>query len=94
LALLFFSATPDRMWFPSTEKLAGTNLASAFLLLSWNEMFDPSTPDTYEPRLSNAASLVDELLEASDRARKDDRWDKHVAILKEELKVTLGISPI
>lgn len=77
------------MWFPPIEQMAGANEASAFLVLSWEEMFEASTPDTYQPRLSNPASLVDELLAAADRAIEDERWEKHVSILKHELRSTV-----
>lgn len=73
------------MWFPPVELMA-RNEATAFLLLTWHEMFDAATPDTYQPRLSHSASLVDELLDATERARTSNKWEKHVRVLQEELR--------
>jgi len=44
----------------------------------WQEMFDPHTPDAYQPRLTNVATLVDELKSIALRATRDERWGKHV----------------
>jgi hypothetical protein len=60
--------------------------ASAFLALLWQEMFDPSTPDTYQPRLSNLPSVTEDLLHVTERALTNPRWEKHVHVIQEELK--------
>lgn len=60
--------------------------ASAFLLQTWDEFFDPFTPDSYQPRLHHTASLVAELEDVAGRATKDERWVTHIALIKAELK--------
>jgi hypothetical protein len=73
------------MWYPPAGEMMAHDGASAFLLLSWREMFDPRTVDTYQPPLSHSASLADELLSTAERASTATRWTSHVAVLQEEL---------
>lgn len=77
------------MWFPSVESMAAHDGASAFLALLWHEMFDPSSPDTYQPRLTHSASVAIDLQDAAARALASSRWEKHVTILQEELEGTI-----
>jgi hypothetical protein len=49
------------MWFPQPAAMALHGGASAFLLQAWQELFDPFTPDSYQPRLHHTASLVEKL---------------------------------
>jgi len=59
---------------------------SAFLALLWQEMFDPNTPDTYQPRLSHLPSVCEDLLGVAERALTSSRWEKHVHIIQQELE--------
>lgn len=74
------------MWFPKLELLQSVDASSAFLLLAWQEMFDPITPDSYQPRLSHTASLVSELGDIAGRASSSEKWLKHVRVIQSELK--------
>lgn len=78
------------MWFPPPDLLQSHDGSSALLLLSWQELFDPYTPDTYQPRLTSVTTLVDELKAVAQRAIHDPRWNKHVDLLREELKATIA----
>ena len=48
-------------------------------------MFEPITPDSYQPRLSNTPSLLHELAEIALRARESSKWQKHLEVLQAEL---------
>jgi hypothetical protein len=74
------------MWFPASTDMSLNGGASAFLLQTWQELFDPFTPDSYQPRLHHTASLVSELGEVAEWAFADARWNKDVALVKAELK--------
>lgn len=73
------------MWFPSS-KLNAEHEGTAFLVLAWNEMFDPVTPDSYQPRLSNTPSLIRELADIAERSQQSPKWQKHCQILQSELE--------
>lgn len=55
----------------------------------WAEMFHADTPDSYQPRLSNAPSLAKEIFSVSKRALISERWQKQLKPLQEELKEVL-----
>ncbi|HEY4259063.1 MAG TPA: hypothetical protein VGM98_02835, partial [Schlesneria sp.] len=73
------------MWFPQDLKVLQENPANGFQIAVWHELFDPFTPDSFQPRLLNSATLVEELLFAAERARTASIWRKHVQLIKEEL---------
>jgi hypothetical protein len=73
------------MWFPSVDELRGANEGSAFLLLAWNELFAADTPDSFQPKLMNCPSLLEELRLIAERASRSPRWEKHVRKIQEEL---------
>ena len=75
------------MWFPNAELLQNVDAGSAFLLLAWQEMFDPVTPDSYQPRLSHSASLVAELGATASKASSSEKWLKQVRVIQDELRV-------
>lgn len=74
------------MWFPKRDLVQSADEGSAFLLLAWQEMFDPITPDSYQPRLSHSASLVTELGETATKASSSEKWLKHVRVIQNELE--------
>ena len=73
------------MWFPEDLKALQENPANGFQIAVWHELFDPFTPDSFQPRLLNSATLVDELRSAAERAHSVSVWRKHVHLIKEEL---------
>jgi hypothetical protein len=66
--------------------MAAHSGASAFVGLSWQEMFDPTTPDTYQPRISEIPPLVEDLSAIAERALVTTRWGKHVRVIQDELE--------
>lgn len=80
-----------RMNFPAHGVVTPANTATAFMVLHWQEMFDHTTPDSYQPRLANTPSLIRELGDIAVRAQASEKWGRHVSILQEELK-TVGES--
>lgn len=73
------------MWMPSPENRDRQNTASSFLLAVWSELFDPFTPDSFQPRIHNVASLCDELCDVSVRLDHSEVWRQHVKHIREEL---------
>lgn len=73
------------MWIPESIHDLTLHPANAFQISAWNELFDPYTPDSFQPKLLNTAKLVEELMGAADRARTAPLWKKHVQVIKEEL---------
>jgi hypothetical protein len=67
------------------EDLAGVDESAAFLTASWRELFDPYTPDTFQPRLHNVATLVDELVALASREGDASQWERRSRRLREEL---------
>lgn len=74
------------MWSPGSEYLDPSHASSVFLLALWRELFDPLTPDTYQPRLHNVPSLIEELGGACSRAGESTVWLKHVKRIRDELR--------
>lgn len=73
------------MWLPEASSLGAGNDDTLFLLATWNELFNPFTADTYQPRLHNTATLVDELADVAQRACKSPIWTKHAHAIRDEL---------
>lgn len=75
------------MWLPEPSSLGAGNDDALFLLATWRELFDPFTADTYQPRLHNTATLVDELSLVARRACDASIWIKHAHGVRDELAV-------
>jgi hypothetical protein len=73
------------MWSPDRHNLNGQHDGSVFLLAAWNELFDPFTPDSFQPRLHNVASLVEEIGDISSRIADASIWWKHANKVRDEL---------
>ena len=73
------------MWPPDSEYLDAHHSSSVFLLAAWHELFDPYTPDSFQPRLHNVASLIEELHDVSSRVAEGSIWWKHANRVREEL---------
>jgi len=76
------------MWSPDPKFFGKEYDASLFLLTVWNELFDPFTPDTFQPRHHNTASLINELYDISSRDEKATPWWKHITEIRDELRKT------
>lgn len=73
------------MWSPPLHQLDAAHAPSVFMLSAWHELLDPFTPDTFQPRLHNVASLVHELADVSSRLDESTVWWKHANSLRHEL---------
>lgn len=69
----------------SSETFNSAHPGTAFLGLRWNEFFDLYTIDTFQPRLSNLPSLVEEILELCKNGPFKG-WEAYLAALQDELK--------
>ena len=76
------------MWFPDNLTQLTDNPINGFQIAVWHELFDPYTPDTFQPRLLNSAMLIDELKDVAERA-SDAIWEKHIRAIKDELQVAV-----
>ena len=63
--------------------------AASFVLSSWHELFYGFTPDSYQPRLHNIPSLVEELLTVAKLLVTEPRFRGHVLKLQAELKAAI-----
>ena len=77
------------MFLPEQQILQNSDQGTALLLLSWKEMFDPYTPDTFQPRLYNLPALVEELRDLASRTRNDERWQPHQKAVQAEIAAAL-----
>lgn len=82
------------MWFPDPSLLSSSDSSTAFVLLTWAEMFGDLTPDTYRPRLLDTYALVEEMSEVAQQAIIDARWLSHLRYVQEELKWLAASDPI
>lgn len=73
------------MYFPDGAVLSSSGETTVLLLLVWLELFDKDSPDTFQPKLRDIPSLVEELHEVANLAAKSDAWDKHLLEIKAEL---------
>jgi len=74
------------MWFPPIEAIRAGKPGTAFVLGVWHELFDPFTPDSFQPRLHNSSTLVSELVYVLERALAAKPWERHVHQIKQELR--------
>jgi hypothetical protein len=73
------------MQLPDPKVLASASEGTAFLILAWQEMFDPYVPDTFQPRLLNLPLLIRELESIASKAAISDRWQPHVKAIQSEI---------
>src|SRR5262245_5701797 len=79
------------MFIASKELLKTANPSTALLILAWKEMFNPLTPDTFQPRLLNVPLLVRELGDMASRTKAvPKRWQQHLSWVQEELKASVS----
>jgi hypothetical protein len=77
------------MFLPDQNILLGSDPTTMLLLLCWKELFDPYTPDTFQPRLYDLPALVNELRTIAVRARNDERWRGHQKAVQAEIAAAL-----
>ncbi len=77
------------MWAPKDPHFIKDE-ASIFLLSSWEELFHGFTPDSYQPRLHNVASLVEELVDMSARCVVESQFGGQVAKIQAELSAAIN----
>ena len=77
------------MWFPDKNSLAEASPATQFLTLKWNEFFDEFTPDSFQPRLCQLPTLVNEIESAARDVVADPRYSTHLKKLRAELSQKL-----
>ncbi|MCR9233900.1 MAG: hypothetical protein NXI29_23115 [bacterium] len=76
---------------PSIADIGNSELQeSSFLLAIWNELFDPFTPDSFQPRIHNTPSLIEELNQIILHSDKNPLWNKHINKIQQELEFTSG----
>ncbi len=80
--VLFF--VPKRMWLPDNPDDCNET-GSIFLLAAWHELFYGFTPDSFQPRLHNVASLVEELVDIGQLWQREPRFASHIKMLQAEL---------
>lgn len=83
-----------RMWFPNSIQLSSADERTAFLLLAWQELFDPHTPDSYRPRLFDILGFLEEIRAIARQAESDERWIKHLPPLVKEMQFFLSENPL
>lgn len=69
------------MWLPDDCNETG----SIFLLAAWYELYYGFTPDSFQPRLHNVASLVEELVDIGQLWQREPRFASHIKMLQAEL---------
>ena len=77
---------PTPMHFSRDAGSAFFDESAAFVALAWQELFDPATPDSYRPRLYDTHGLVEELASLAELASQDDRWSRHLELVRNELR--------
>ncbi|KAA1258367.1 hypothetical protein LF1_08860 [Rubripirellula obstinata] len=76
------------MWLPDNPDDAN-DPGSVFLLAAWHELFFGFTPDSFQPRLHNVPSLVEELIDMGGLWQNEPRNVAHVEKLKAELNAAI-----
>ncbi len=73
------------MWFPNSDILLKASRATAFILLTWEELFGEQAPDSFRPRLYDTYELSKELKNTAKLAYEDERWKHHIRHITNEL---------
>ncbi|MCC9654905.1 hypothetical protein [Rhodopirellula halodulae] len=76
------------MWLPDHPD-DKQNPGSVFLLAAWHELFYGFTPDSFQPRLHNVPSLIEELIDIGNLWQAEPRNAAHVEKLKAELAAAI-----
>lgn len=78
------------MWFPEHAPLAASSPSSQFVALRWHEFFDEFTVDSFQPRLCQLPTLVEEITTAAEDYARDPHSKTHLQGIQEELGQKLG----
>lgn len=70
---------------PSPALLEAADPSTAFLALRWNEFFDRFTVDSFQPKLCNLPTLVEEIFEVCASANQHQSSGGHLIALQAEL---------
>ena len=73
------------MWFPDSKSLAASTPETLFVALRWHEYFDGFTTDSFQPRITSLASLVEELASASKECVSNPQYQGHLERVQAEL---------
>ena len=76
------------MWVPDNPT-EFDNPDSVLLIACWHELFDGYTPDSFQPRLHNVASLVEELVEIAHWWQREPKAFANVKPIKAELAAAI-----
>lgn len=73
------------MWSPKNLDFASDD-GHVFLIATWHELFYGFTPYSYQPRLHNVASLIDELVQIGGIWAVEPQYSVHVNMIQAELQ--------
>lgn len=70
---------------PDAKILEQASESTLFMALRWNEFFDQHTIDTFQPKLCNISSLLEEIESICCHRHSHGAWEGHLPALQEEL---------
>lgn len=77
------------MWTSSSIEESQKHPEATFLLAAWHELFHAFTPDSWQPRLHNVSSLVEELVDMARRWKQQPKFQHQVEKITAELKTVI-----
>jgi hypothetical protein len=77
------------MWFPKPQHLSAAPADMQFICLRWHELFDAYTPDSFQPRICQLPTLVDEIAVAAQDGLRNPRFN-HLPPIQAELAKKLS----
>lgn len=75
--------------FVDGQTLNSADQGSTLLFLVWDELFDPYSLDSFQPKFHHVFSLCRELLDVAAQAKTSEHWKKHLPDVQDELRAML-----
>ena len=74
------------MWLPDCPPKTAIPRFTLFAAQAWKELLDSQTPDTFQARVLDLPTLLQEIADVSVLSRQDERWTAYLPTLTDELK--------
>ena len=74
------------MWLPDWIPQSPLPLATLFAAQAWQELLSPQTPDTFQARVLDLPTLLQEVADVAALSGEDDRWATYLPMIGAELQ--------
>jgi hypothetical protein len=82
------------MWLPDWTPESPIPRLTLFAAQAWHELLSPQTPDTFQARVLDLPTLLQELADVAALSSEDERWAAYLPMIGEELQDTQQVEAL